>query len=75
VLFRQGARRAAIALIRAYQLAISPLVGPACRFWPTCSVYAAEAIRRHGVARGMALALARLLRCHPWRPGGFDPVP
>lgn len=69
------ARSAAIGLIRAYQVVISPLLGPACRFEPSCSRYAAEAIRRHGVVRGATLAARRLARCHPFHPGGFDPVP
>jgi putative membrane protein insertion efficiency factor len=64
-----------LALIRAYQLAVSPLIGPACRFEPTCSRYATEAIERHGPWRGGVLAVRRLLRCHPFRPGGYDPVP
>ncbi len=68
-------RRGAIALIRAYQSVLSPLLPPACRFWPTCSEYAAEAISRHGTARGLRLAAGRLARCHPWHPGGYDPVP
>ncbi len=67
--------RTAVALIRAYQLAISPMLGPACRHLPTCSAYAAEAIARHGVRRGSWLALRRIGRCHPLHPGGFDPVP
>jgi len=62
-------------LLRAYQTAISPLLGPNCRFYPTCSAYAAEAIRVHGAARGSFLAARRLCKCHPWHPGGFDPVP
>jgi putative membrane protein insertion efficiency factor len=61
--------------IRAYQLTLSPLLGPACRFAPSCSEFAREAIMRHGVRRGLALATARLLRCHPWNAGGYDPVP
>lgn len=61
--------------IRGYQIALSPLIGPACRFEPTCSRYTAEAVDRHGVVRGLALGLRRLLRCHPFHPGGFDPVP
>ncbi|MBK7973753.1 MAG: membrane protein insertion efficiency factor YidD [Deltaproteobacteria bacterium] len=69
------ARAAAIGLIRAYRLAISPLLGPACRFEPTCSRYAEEAIQRHGAMRGVYLAARRLARCHPFHPGGFDPVP
>lgn len=59
---------------RAYKRFLSPLLPPACRFEPSCSVYAAEAVELHGVARGTALALSRLLRCHPWSRGGFDPV-
>ncbi len=62
-------------LIRLYQLLISPLLGPRCRFQPTCSQYAAEAIARHGCLRGGWLALRRLLRCHPWGGQGYDPVP
>jgi len=61
--------------IRVYQLFISPLLGPRCRFYPSCSSYAIEAVRTRGPARGTALALWRLLRCHPWNPGGIDPVP
>jgi uncharacterized protein len=64
-----------IALIRVYQLGISPLLGPHCRFYPSCSQYAREAIERHGALRGGWLALRRILRCHPWQPGGVDPVP
>lgn len=63
------------ALIRAYQVAISPLLGPHCRFTPSCSEYAREAIQRHGAARGSWLAARRLGRCHPFCPGGHDPVP
>ncbi len=62
-------------LIDAYRVTLSPLVGGYCRFVPSCSVYAEEAIRRHGAWRGARLAATRLLRCHPFRPGGFDPVP
>jgi hypothetical protein len=68
-------RAVLIALIRAYQWFISPLLGPHCRFYPSCSQYAREALERHGVLRGSELALRRLLRCHPWHPGGVDPVP
>jgi hypothetical protein len=64
-----------VALIRLYQLLISPLLPPACRFYPSCSHYALVAIRDHGVVRGGWLALARLARCHPWHPGGVDFVP
>lgn len=61
--------------IRAYQLVVSPLLGPRCRFYPSCSSYAIEAIRHHGPFRGTWLAGRRLIRCHPWNPGGLDPVP
>lgn len=62
-------------LLRAYQLGISPFLGQNCRFYPTCSTYAAEAIREHGAAKGGRLAAKRLCKCHPWHPGGVDPVP
>ena len=65
----------ALGLIRLYQRAISPLLPPACRFVPTCSVYAFEAIERHGVRLGIWLAVRRLARCHPFCAGGYDPVP
>lgn len=68
-------RALAIGLIRLYQLAVSPLLPPACRFYPTCSQYALDAVASHGVLRGCVLALARLARCHPWHPGGVDFVP
>ncbi|MDQ1627876.1 MAG: uncharacterized protein QOI54_1620 [Actinomycetota bacterium] len=61
--------------IRVYQLLVSPLLGPRCRFYPSCSAYAVEALTRHGGGRGTYLAVRRLLRCHPWNPGGVDPVP
>jgi uncharacterized protein len=64
-----------IALIRLYQRLISPMIGPRCRFYPSCSQYAAEAIQKHGAIRGTGLALARVARCHPWHPGGVDLVP
>jgi hypothetical protein len=68
-------QRSLLALIRVYQLALSPWLGGRCRFDPTCSVYAAEALRRFGVARGLRLALCRLGRCHPWGGSGYDPLP
>jgi putative membrane protein insertion efficiency factor len=61
--------------LRAYQLAISPLLGAHCRFEPSCSSYAREAIARHGAVSGLALGARRIARCHPFHPGGFDPVP
>ena len=64
-----------LVLIRAYQLAISPMLGNRCRFHPSCSEYSMEALRRHGLLRGMWLAVRRIGRCHPWHPGGYDPVP
>ena len=64
-----------LGLIRLYQLALSPWLGGQCRFVPTCSVYADEALRRFGVARGLGLTLRRLGRCHPWGTSGYDPVP
>ena len=63
------------AVIRAYQLVISPLLGPSCRYAPTCSEYAIQAFEKHGVLRGGWLAVRRLLRCHPWGGSGYDPVP
>lgn len=64
-----------LGLIAVYRYAISPLLGRNCRFMPSCSEYAGEAIRRHGSVRGGWLALKRVSRCHPWHPGGYDPVP
>jgi putative membrane protein insertion efficiency factor len=64
-----------VALLRVYRYAISPAFGPACRFEPTCSRYAQEAIERFGAVKGGTLALRRILRCHPFAPGGLDPVP
>lgn len=61
--------------LRAYQYAIRPLLGAHCRFYPSCSEYAHEALERHGAARGSWLAARRLVRCHPYHPGGYDPVP
>ena len=64
-----------VGLIRGYKLTISPLLGPRCRFYPSCSSYAIEAIQLHGVMRGSVLATRRLSRCHPWHEGGVDLVP
>ena len=69
------ARKALVAALRAYKRLVSPFVPAACRFHPSCSAYAAEAVERHGVVRGTGLAIRRLARCHPWSAGGFDPVP
>jgi putative membrane protein insertion efficiency factor len=68
-------QRALIGLVRAYRLLLSASLGNACRFEPTCSRYAIDALERHGAAAGSYLALRRLGRCHPWCAGGFDPVP
>jgi len=64
-----------LGLLKVYRAAISPALGPACRFEPTCSVYAQQAIERFGALKGSSLALRRLLRCHPFSRGGLDPVP
>ncbi|MDE6393490.1 MAG: membrane protein insertion efficiency factor YidD [Muribaculaceae bacterium] len=69
------ARRLLIAPIRFYQLSISPMLPASCRYTPTCSQYAIEAIRIHGVLRGGSLAIRRICRCHPWGGSGYDPVP
>jgi len=68
-------RRGLMALVRFYQKFLSPLKSPTCRFYPTCSQYALEAIGKYGVWRGGYLTLRRLLKCHPFHPGGYDPVP
>ena len=68
-------RAAFLAMLAAYRALISPLLGPACRFFPSCSRYAAQAVQRHGVWKGLGLAACRLGKCHPWHPGGVDPVP
>ena len=62
-------------MIRAYRYGISPMLGANCRFYPSCSCYAEEAVQLHGALRGCHLAFRRILRCHPWHPGGYDPVP
>ncbi|HET7583996.1 MAG TPA: membrane protein insertion efficiency factor YidD [Gemmatimonadaceae bacterium] len=68
-------RRLCIALVRGYQLIVSPHLPPSCRFYPSCSAYSLEALERYGAARGTWLTLKRLARCHPLHRGGFDPVP
>ncbi|WP_419659783.1 membrane protein insertion efficiency factor YidD [Desulfosarcina variabilis] len=67
--------RLALITIQFYRIFISPLLGPACRFVPTCSEYAYQAISTYGLMKGSLLAIKRILRCHPFNPGGFDPVP
>ena len=64
-----------VLLVRTYQLAISPLTGRNCRFHPTCSEYTIEALEKHGGFKGSWIASKRITRCHPWHPGGYDPVP
>lgn len=64
-----------VGIVRAYQWLVSPLVPPSCRFYPSCSVYAVTALQRHGAVRGSWLAARRVARCHPFHPGGIDPVP
>jgi putative membrane protein insertion efficiency factor len=68
-------RAALLTLLRAYRFLLSPWIGGSCRYWPTCSEYAREAIETHGAARGMLLMTGRLARCHPYGRGGVDPVP
>ena len=68
-------REVVIALLRGYKLFLSPLLPPMCRFEPTCSVYMMQAVEKHGALRGVWLGLRRLTRCHPFNPGGWDPVP
>jgi hypothetical protein len=70
----QAFKSAALVLLRAYKWAVSPLFGPACRYVPTCSEYAMEAVERYGVVRGSVTAIWRVLRCHPFVKGGYDPV-
>lgn len=74
-MIRMLARKLVIAPIRFYQYCISPLFPARCRFYPTCSDYARQAVMAHGIGKGGLLALLRLLRCHPWSAGGYDPVP
>ena len=68
-------RRCLVAAIRLYQRVISPLLGPTCRFYPSCSSYTLNAVVKHGPVRGLLLGLWRICRCHPFHPGGYDPVP
>ena len=68
-------RNACVVLLRGYRAAISPLYGDVCRYYPSCSSYALQAIQRHGVVRGVWLGSVRIARCHPWAPGGVDDVP
>ncbi|HSQ28732.1 MAG TPA: membrane protein insertion efficiency factor YidD [Gemmatimonadaceae bacterium] len=68
-------RRILVLLVRGYQVAISPLLPSSCRYYPSCSAYAVEALERHGAIRGSWLAIRRIARCHPFKPGGYDPVP
>jgi uncharacterized protein len=63
------------ALVRTYRYCVSPMLGPNCRFYPSCSCYAEEALEYHGALKGSYLTIRRLLRCHPWHAGGYDPVP
>ncbi|AFZ45111.1 protein of unknown function DUF37 [Halothece sp. PCC 7418] len=68
-------KKALIGIIRLYRALVSPLFPPSCRFQPTCSQYAIEAVERFGIIQGTGLAIKRILRCHPLHPGGYDPVP
>ena len=70
-----GAAQLGIGAVRVYQWTLRPLIGSHCRFWPSCSEYAVEALRVHGAARGTVMAAKRILRCNPWHEGGVDPVP
>jgi putative membrane protein insertion efficiency factor len=64
-----------VGAVRTYQWTVRPLIGPHCRFYPSCSDYAVDALRQHGAAKGSVLAVRRILRCNPWNEGGIDPVP
>jgi len=74
-LVRRTTVAAMVLFVRAYQVTVSPLLGPCCRYAPSCSSYAIEALKVHGVVRGLVLAAWRVLRCHPFAGGGYDPVP
>ncbi|MFO7858776.1 MAG: membrane protein insertion efficiency factor YidD [Ectothiorhodospiraceae bacterium] len=71
----KAVRRLVVGLLRAYQYAVSPFFGPCCRFHPSCSEYLVGAVTTHGVLRGLVLGCRRVAKCHPWHPGGVDPVP
>ena len=73
-MFIELLKKILILLVRIYQLALSPIFPPSCRFAPTCSEYTVEAIRMHGPFRGALLGCIRIAKCHPWHPGGYDPV-
>ncbi|WP_153146999.1 membrane protein insertion efficiency factor YidD [Dechloromonas sp. H13] len=68
-------KRLLVALLRTYQYAISPFLGRRCRYYPSCSEYAVEAVQKYGALKGGWLGVKRVCRCHPWHPGGYDPVP
>lgn len=68
-------RKIVIYFIKVYRYLISPILGDCCRFYPSCSVYACDAVKNHGVIKGSFMVLKRIACCHPWHPGGFDPVP
>ena len=74
-MIQHGARNALVGLVKGYRLLLSPLVGNACRFAPTCSAYALQALEQHGAVAGSYLTLLRIARCNPWCEGGHDPVP
>jgi len=67
--------RILLMVIKAYQYLISPMLGPSCRFTPTCSEYAAQAVQKYGAIKGLWLGIKRVGRCHPWHDGGYDPLP